>query len=248
MKAAGKSAGRRRSRQVVECALMTALGAVLLAGCALDKPPAAAPSSMSADAPATLSATLLPPGGALRSTTAAASTSTATVRTTAPRPTTLPRATSSIATTSTTIGLPARLPADGIPVQVPILMYHYVDSSPPPDGPYADGLTVRTGDFEAELEFVSHLDLRTVAADRLGQELAASRLTIMREIGEPSYVLCYPCGAYDAMVEAAAREAGYVMAVGTDSGADGDPARVFELRRLRVPAFLPLAGFAALLD
>ena len=40
--------------------------------------------------------------------------------------------------------LPSRLPADAVEVHAPILMYHYVNDTPPPAGPYADGLTVRT--------------------------------------------------------------------------------------------------------
>ena len=55
------------------------------------------------------------------------------------------------------------LPADAITVHVPILMYHYVDETPPPAGPYADALTVRTGDFEAEMQYLVDNAYHTVS-------------------------------------------------------------------------------------
>lgn len=227
------------------------------------------------------------------------------------------------------------LPADAVKVHVPILMYHYVDDTPPPAGPYADGLTVRTKDFRAEMEYlvengyhtvsladvylamagekhlpekpvaltfddggidnyevafpllkeyglmgtffvitgkvgregqmrweqlremtaqgmsiqshtVSHPDLRGVSASKLKSELIDSRKAIADAVGEPSYVLSYSSGAYDGTVIEATRAAGYVMAVATDKGTEGDPAAVYEMRRRRVQAFLPLTTFAKL--
>lgn len=231
--------------------------------------------------------------------------------------------------------LPSRLPADAVKVHVPILMYHYVDDRPPPAGPYADGLTVRTKDFRAEMRYlvesghhtvsladvylamagqkelpakpvvltfddggldnhqvafpilkrygltatffvitgrvgregqmswgqlremaaqgmsiqshtVSHPDLRGVSASRLKAELADSRQAIAEATGEPSYVLCYPSGAYDTRVIDATRAAGYVMAVTTDKGREGDPTAVYEMKRRRIQALVPLATFAKL--
>jgi peptidoglycan/xylan/chitin deacetylase (PgdA/CDA1 family) len=227
------------------------------------------------------------------------------------------------------------LPATATKVQVPILMYHYVDETPPPAGPYADELTVRTGDFEAEMKYlndngyhtvsladaylamaglealpskpvvltfddggldnylvafpllkkhgltatffiitgtvgkdgqmdwdqlremaasgmaiqshtVSHPDLRGIPAARLEAELADSRAAITQAVAEPGYVLCYPGGAYDQRVIEAAKAAGYVMAVATGRGKDLDPKAVFEIKRRRVQAFLPLTSFARL--
>jgi peptidoglycan/xylan/chitin deacetylase (PgdA/CDA1 family) len=231
--------------------------------------------------------------------------------------------------------LPTRLPADAVKVHAPILMYHYVDDTPPPAGPYADGLTVRTNDFRAEMQYlvdngyhtvtfadvyramagledlpaksvvltfddggldnyevafsilqahgltgtffvitgsvgkkgqmtwdqlremaargmsvqshsVSHPDLREVTASKLKSELADSSQAIADEIGESSYVFCYPSGAYNQTVIEAVRAAGYLMAVATDKGSEGDPSAVYEMKRHRVMAFLPLATFAKL--
>ena len=227
------------------------------------------------------------------------------------------------------------LPSDAVRVHVPVLMYHYVDQTPPPAGPYADDLTVRTGDFEAELDYLvengyqtvslaevylamagsvdlpkkpvvltfddggldnyqvafpilkehgltgtffvitgrvgkegqmdwtqlremaaqgmsvqshtaSHPDLRGVTATRLEAELAGSRDSLAQAVGEPGYVVCYPSGAYDQRVMDAAKAAGYVMAVATGNGKDLDPRSIFEIKRRRVQAFLPLTSFASL--
>lgn len=231
--------------------------------------------------------------------------------------------------------LPASLPADAVAVHTPILMYHYVADTPPPKGPYADGLTVRTDDFRAEMQYltengyhtvtladmylamagvqdlpakpvvltfddggldnyevafrilkehgfvgtffvitktvggdgqmtweqlremaaagmsiqshtVAHPDLRGVSAARLESELVDSSQAIEDAIGERSYVLSYPAGAYDDTVIQATKAAGYVMAVATDRGAEGDPSAVHELKRRRVQAHLPLESFARL--
>jgi peptidoglycan/xylan/chitin deacetylase (PgdA/CDA1 family) len=95
-----------------------------------------------------------------------------------------------------------------------------------------------------ESHTVSHPDLRGVSAARLASELSDSRVSIEKAIGRPSYVLCYPSGAYDARVIAATRAAGYLMAVTTDKGEEGDPHAVYEMKRRRVQPHLPLETFA----
>ncbi len=54
------------------------------------------------------------------------------------------------------------LPDGARGVAVPVLMYHYVDEEPPPKGPYADGLTVRTPDFIEELKYLEANGYQTV--------------------------------------------------------------------------------------
>lgn len=93
---------------------------------------------------------------------------------------------------------------------------------------------------------VSHPDLRGVSASKLDSELIGSSQAIADEIGESSYVFCYPSGAYNEKVIEAARAAGYLMAVATDKGREGDPSAVFEMKRRRVQAHLPLETFAKL--
>jgi peptidoglycan/xylan/chitin deacetylase (PgdA/CDA1 family) len=232
--------------------------------------------------------------------------------------------------------LPYALPVASTALDVPILMYHYVDDEPPPAGPYADGLTVRTGEFRDQMDYlarkgyrvvdlravyyslaggpplpakpvvltfddggednytvaypilrdhgyvatffvitgkvgsegamtwqelrelqgsgmsvqshtVSHPDLRGLDADALAAELEQSRAAVRTETGSPADVLCYPSGEYDADVIAAAREAGFRLAVTTEPGTAFDPAHPLELPRVRIPAHLPLSSFAELL-
>lgn len=233
--------------------------------------------------------------------------------------------------------LSAPLPEDARDVDVPVLMYHYVDDEPPPKGPYADGLTVRTPDFVEELQYladngyeavrlsdiylamaglkdlpdkpvaftfddggldnytvafpllqeygftgtffvitktvgadgqmtwdqlqemaaagmsiqshtVSHPDLRDLSDERLDSQLVESRAAITEVVGEVGYALCYPAGAYNSRVIEAARSAGYVMAVVTDKGEVLNPGAIFEIRRKRVQAFLPIETFARLVE
>lgn len=257
--------------------------------------------------------------------------------TTGPHPSTSGSTTSPAPGRSAVDTLPATLPANAVAVDAPILMYHYVADTPPPKGPYADGLTVRTDDFRAEMQYlvdngyetvsladlylamagmqdlpakpvaltfddggldnyevafpilqehglvgtffvitktvggdgqmtwdhlremaaagmsiqshtVSHPDLRGVPAARLESELADSSQAIADGVGERSYVLSYPAGAYNGTVIEATKAAGYVMAVTTDQGAEGQPSAVYELTRRRVQAHLPPESFARLVD
>lgn len=215
---------------------------------------------------------------------------------------------------------------------MPILMYHLIDSHPPP-GPYGPGLTVSPQAFEAEMRIledggyhsvtfadlyaalagtrplpskpvlltfddgnrdsysvafpilrrhhlvatffvvtkmvgrppsvtwqqlsemsragmtvashtVSHLDLRTLPSGRLRAELIDSRAKIAAELGTAPVVLSYPSGEYDRRVEAAAGQAGYVMAVTTHSGRRIDPQRLLALPRVRISGGLSLQRFA----
>jgi peptidoglycan/xylan/chitin deacetylase (PgdA/CDA1 family) len=51
--------------------------------------------------------------------------------------------------------LPATLPVTAPALKIPILMYHMVDASPPPAGRWAAGLTVSTGDFKQEMDYLA---------------------------------------------------------------------------------------------
>ena len=95
---------------------------------------------------------------------------------------------------------------------------------------------------------VTHAKLTGVTDTALASELVDSRAAIDREIGETDYVLSYPNGAYDPRVIEAARTAGYLMAVGTNSGTTGDPKAVFEMARRRVSAYMSPQSFAKLLQ
>lgn len=233
------------------------------------------------------------------------------------------------------VSLPARLPVSAEAVKVPILMYHYVDASPPPTGPYDAGLTVLTAQFKDQMDYlekngyhtvtleqiylamagraklpskpvaltfddggldnysvafpillahhftatffvitgfvgrsvcvswqdlvvmkaagmeidshtVHHLDLTTLSASRLSEELSQSRAALIQNLGDTPIALAYPSGAFNERVEAAARKAGYLLAVTTQSGRTLRPASSLAWPRLRVASGLSLAGFARL--
>ncbi|MHB0980444.1 MAG: polysaccharide deacetylase family protein [Thermoleophilia bacterium] len=111
-------------------------------------------------------------------------------------------------TTSTTTS--TSVPSDAVPVsaaavqslpaRLPILMYHYVDDEPPPAGPYADGLTVRTPDFREEMAYLAENGYRTVlledvaAALQGGQSLPAGRLVALTfdDGGLDNYTVAFP--------------------------------------------------------
>lgn len=106
--------------------------------------------------------------------------------------------TTSIATT-TTSGLPASLPMSARPLRVPILMYHYVDSTPPKVGRYAAGLTVRTDEFEAQMNYLAANGYHTVTLDQIyasmagGAGLPSRPVAVTFDDGEAdNYTVAFP--------------------------------------------------------
>lgn len=85
-----------------------------------------------------------------------------------------PKASSGVSSTTASgaHALPTRLPASAKPQDVPILMYHYVDSSPPPTGPYSAGLTVNTARFEAEMDYLAGHGYHTVTLEQIYAAMA----------------------------------------------------------------------------
>ncbi|NLO28338.1 MAG: polysaccharide deacetylase family protein [Actinobacteria bacterium] len=88
--------------------------------------------------------------------------------------------------------LAAPLPKDAVDVHVPVLMYHYVDEEPPPAGPYADGLTVRTPDFIKELEFLAANGHHTVTLAEVYLAMAG-----VRELPAKPVALTFDDGGLD---------------------------------------------------
>jgi peptidoglycan/xylan/chitin deacetylase (PgdA/CDA1 family) len=90
-------------------------------------------------------------------------------------PTTVPLAWSRITTTTTardsTSTLPAFLPTSEA-LHVPILTYHYVDTAPPMDSPYANDLTVRTHSFEQQMDYLARSGFNTVTLPQVYLALA----------------------------------------------------------------------------
>ncbi len=84
------------------------------------------------------------------------------------------------------------LPANAAQVMVPVLMYHYVDDEPPPAGPYADGLTVRTPDFVEELEYLAENGYQAVRLSDVYLAMAG-----LKELPAKSVALTFDDGGLD---------------------------------------------------
>lgn len=94
--------------------------------------------------------------------------------------------------------LPASLPEDGPTVHVPILMYHYVDDEPPAEmGPYADSLTVRTPEFEAQAAYIESQGIRAIGFPELYLALAGTA-----PLSGPSVILTFDDGGADLYTKA----------------------------------------------
>jgi peptidoglycan/xylan/chitin deacetylase (PgdA/CDA1 family) len=106
----------------------------------------------------------------------------------------------------------------------------------------AEGMTVGS-------HTVSHpADLTAVDSSRLVRELEDSRAAIAQRLGLAPEALSYPCGHFDERVIAAARAAGYVLAVSTNVGGDDGAEADFHIRRIRVAAFESLGDFSSSLQ
>jgi hypothetical protein len=68
--------------------------------------------------------------------------------------------------------LPSLLPGTAPPVVVPILMYHYVDYSPSPAGPYSAGPTAPTAQFAAEMDYLAASGHHPVTIEQIYADMA----------------------------------------------------------------------------
>lgn len=66
--------------------------------------------------------------------------------------------------------------------------------------------------WELAAHTIHHLDLTTLDASQLKEEVAGSRAILRREYGVPVKDFCYPAGRFDATVIAAVKAAGYTGA------------------------------------
>jgi peptidoglycan/xylan/chitin deacetylase (PgdA/CDA1 family) len=74
------------------------------------------------------------------------------------------------------ITLPTALSASTPSLEVPILMYHMVDLSPPPAGPYSAALTVSTSDFELEMDYLAGHGFSPVTLEDIYTAMAGRRV------------------------------------------------------------------------
>jgi len=90
---------------------------------------------------------------------------------------------------------------------------------------------------------VAHVDLTVTPPILRDRELSQSKRTLEDKLGVSVRALSYPGGAFNADVEAAARKAGYVIAVTTRPGAVDDRAKIMELPRVRISGTDTLPAF-----
>lgn len=90
------------------------------------------------------------------------------------------------------------------------------------------------GQVEIGAHTRSHVDLRTLSADKLQDELLGSKTILETGLGRPVGAFCYPAGFYNATVIAAVKRANYLTATTEIPGAKQNIQEQFELPRIRV--------------
>ncbi|HTI33501.1 MAG TPA: polysaccharide deacetylase family protein [Miltoncostaea sp.] len=99
--------------------------------------------------------------------------------------------------------------------------------------------------FDIASHSMDHVELAGDGAADLHRQLDDSRHMIAAHVGHPVYWFVYPAGSYDATAEAAARDAGYLLAYTTDPGSSISSASPMAEPRVRVHGADTPAAFAA---
>jgi peptidoglycan/xylan/chitin deacetylase (PgdA/CDA1 family) len=108
-------------------------------------------------------------------------------------PTTKPLSWSATKPATTSLpSMPSALPAASLPLRMAILTYHYVDSAPPMDGPYAQALTVDTVRFREQLDYLVQNGFKTVTLPQLYLAMAG-----LMQLPPKSVALTFDDGGLD---------------------------------------------------
>jgi hypothetical protein len=99
---------------------------------------------------------------------------------------------------------------------------------------------IRAG-WELAAHTIHHLDLTTLDAAQLKQEVAGSRAILRRDYHVPVDNFCYPAGRYDATVIAAVKSAGYTGAT-TEIPGYATRQKPYELDRFEILGSTGVAG------
>jgi peptidoglycan/xylan/chitin deacetylase (PgdA/CDA1 family) len=102
---------------------------------------------------------------------------------------------------------------------------------------------IRAG-WELAAHTIHHLDLTTLDAAHLKNEVAGSRAILRRkyQVGVDNF--CYPAGRFDATVIAAVKSAGYVGAT-TEIPGSASRDKPYELDRFEILGSTGVSGLAA---
>ena len=115
----------------------------------------------------------------------------------------------------------------------------------------AEGSDLYTSNVEAMIDAgwelaahtIHHLDLTTLGAEQLKEEVAGSREMLRHEYGVPVKNFCYPAGQFDETVIAAVKAAGYTGAT-TEIPGDATRDKPYELARFEILGSTGVTGLA----
>jgi peptidoglycan/xylan/chitin deacetylase (PgdA/CDA1 family) len=115
----------------------------------------------------------------------------------------------------------------------------------------AEGSDLYTSNVEAMIDAgwelaahtIHHLDLTSLGAEQLQEEVAGSREMLRREYGVPVKNFCYPAGRFDPTVIAAVKAAGYTGAT-TEIPGDAERQKPYELSRFEILGSTGVTGLA----
>jgi peptidoglycan/xylan/chitin deacetylase (PgdA/CDA1 family) len=116
----------------------------------------------------------------------------------------------------------------------------------------AEGSDLYTSNVEAMIDAgwelaahtINHLDLTTLDAAQLKDEVAGSREILRHEYGVPVANFCYPAGRFDDTVIAAVEAAGYTGAT-TEIPGDAEQQKPYALSRFEILASTGVSGLSA---
>jgi peptidoglycan/xylan/chitin deacetylase (PgdA/CDA1 family) len=97
--------------------------------------------------------------------------------------------------------------------------------------------------WELAAHTIHHLDLTTLGAEQLREEVAGSRRMLRREYGAPVANFCYPAGRFDDTVIAAVKAAGYTGAT-TEIPGEASLDAPYELDRFEILGSSGVTGLA----
>ncbi len=97
--------------------------------------------------------------------------------------------------------------------------------------------------WELAAHTIHHLDLTTLDAAQLKEEVAGSRQILRREYGVPIANFCYPAGQFDETVIEAVEAAGYTGAT-TEIPGDAERQKPYELSRFEILGSTGVSGLA----
>lgn len=101
-----------------------------------------------------------------------------------------------------------------------------------------------SGLLSFESHSVSHANLPTLSKDRLVSELTESKKTLEARFGIPINFIAYPNGTSNEEVQKAAKQVGYVGALGTWFSTTQSEGTFYNMPRIKIPGGLLLSDFA----